>query len=97
MLYFGEISITVAIFGHISIYPSCHYQKNITGLSPRILTPLSTIFHLISWRSVLLEEESRAPGDDHWQTLSHKVVSSTPRLGGIRPRYVSVDEHWWRG
>jgi hypothetical protein len=36
----------------------------------------------ISWRSVLLVEETGGPGEDHppaashWQTLSHNVVSS---------------------
>jgi hypothetical protein len=40
---------------------------------------------VISWRSVLLVEETGGPGEDHrpvashWQTLSHNVVSSTPR------------------
>ena len=40
---------------------------------------------VISWRSVLLVEEIRVPGEYHrpvtsqWQTLSHVVVSSTPR------------------
>ena len=39
----------------------------------------------ISWRSVLLVEETRLHGENHrplashWQTLSHNVVSSTPR------------------
>ena len=38
---------------------------------------------VISWRSVLLMEETRVPGENHqpvashWQTLSHNVVSST--------------------
>ena len=38
----------------------------------------------ISFRSVLLVEEIRIPGENHrhasshWQTLSHTVVSSTP-------------------
>ena len=37
----------------------------------------------ISWRSDLLVEEIRVPGENHrsvasqWQTLSHNVVSST--------------------
>jgi hypothetical protein len=45
--------------------------------------PLSTIFQ--SYQSVLLVEETRVPGENHWtatsywQTLSHNVVSSTPR------------------
>jgi hypothetical protein len=44
---------------------------------------------VISWRSVLLVEETGAPTENHrpvtshWLTLSHNVVSSTPRLGGI--------------
>ena len=47
----------------------------------------NTIFNnisLISWRSVLLVEEIRRPGENYrpaasyWQTLSYNVVSSTP-------------------
>ena len=47
---------------------------------------LNTTFNnisVISWRSVLLVEETRVPGENHWlvashwQTLSHNVVSST--------------------
>jgi len=34
---------------------------------------------VISWWSVLLVEETRVLGEDHQQTLSHTVVSSTPR------------------
>jgi hypothetical protein len=40
---------------------------------------------VISWRSVLLVEETGVPGENHrpvtshWQTLSHNVVLSTPR------------------
>jgi hypothetical protein len=30
---------------------------------------------VISWQSVLLVEETRVPGENHWQTLSHNVVS----------------------
>jgi len=39
---------------------------------------------VISWRSVLLVEETRVPGENHppvishWQTLSHNIVWSTP-------------------
>jgi len=39
---------------------------------------------VISWRSILLVEETRVPRENHrpaashWQTLSHNVVSSTP-------------------
>jgi hypothetical protein len=41
---------------------------------------------VILWQSVLLMEETGVPGEchravtNHWQTLSHNVVSSTPHL-----------------
>jgi len=46
---------------------------------------------VISWRSVLLVEETGVPRDihrhvaSHWQTLSYNGVSSTPRH--YSPRY----------
>ena len=49
----------------------------------------------ISWRSVLLVEETGVPWENHrpaashWQTLSHNVVSSTPRLSRIRTHNVT--------
>ena len=39
---------------------------------------------VISWRSVLLAEETGIPGENHRQTLSHNFVSSTPH-----------HERWW--
>jgi hypothetical protein len=33
----------------------------------------------------------------HWQTLSHNVVSSTPRLSEIRTHNVSGDRYWLHG
>ena len=44
----------------------------------------------ISWRSVLLVQETGVPGENHRpvashrQTLSHNVVSSTLRLSGVQ-------------
>jgi hypothetical protein len=44
-----------------------------------------------------LVEETGVPGENHWpasshwQTLSHNVVSSTPRLSGIRTHNASGD------
>ena len=35
--------------------------------------------------------ENHRPAAIHWQTLSNNVVSSTPRLGGIRTQNVSGD------
>ena len=55
---------------------------------------------IISWWSVLLMEETGAPGENHrhagshWQTLLHNVVSSTPRLSGVRTHNVTSDRHW---
>jgi hypothetical protein len=53
----------------------------------------------IAWSSVLLMEVTVVPGENHrpvashGQTLSHKVVSSTPRLSWIRTHNVSGDRH----
>jgi len=49
---------------------------------------------VISWRSVLLVEETGEnyqPVASHVQTLSHNVVSSSPRLRGIRTHNVNGD------
>ena len=54
---------------------------------------------VISWRSVLLMEETGIPGENHlpvashWQTLSHNVLSSTPHMMGIQTHNVSGDKH----
>ena len=50
---------------------------------------------VISWPSVLLVKETgenHRPATNHWQTLSHNVVSSTPCLNRIRT-HVSGDRH----
>ena len=38
--------------------------------------------------------ENRRPAPSHWQTLSHNVVSSTPRLSEVRTHNVSGNRHW---
>jgi hypothetical protein len=55
---------------------------------------------VISWRAVLLVEETEVPRENHGsvinhrQTLSHNVVSSTHRPSWIRThKYVSGDRH----
>jgi hypothetical protein len=54
---------------------------------------------VISWQSVILVEVTGIPGENHRpaashrQTLSHNVVSSTHRLGGIRTHKFSGDRH----
>ena len=55
---------------------------------------------VISCRSVLLVEETRVPGENqrpvasHWQTLSYKFVSSTPRHEWGLKYNISSDRHW---
>ena len=54
---------------------------------------------VISWRSVLLVEETRVPGENHrpvtshLQTLSHYFALSTPSLRGVRTHNISGDRH----
>ena len=53
---------------------------------------------VISWRSVLLVEETEGPGENHrpiashWQTLSHNVVHLA--LIAIRIHNINGDRHW---
>ena len=56
----------------------------------------------ISWRSVLLMRVTGVPGENHrpvashWQTLSHNVVSSTPRISGVRTNYYAQFSNSWK-
>ena len=69
------------------------------GLGLCGVTPLSTIFQLYRggkfywWRKPEYLEINRWHAASHWKTLPHNVVSSTPRLSGIRT-HVSGDRHW---
>ena len=55
---------------------------------------------VISWRVVLLVGETGVSGENyrsatsHWQTLSHNVVSSIPRLSRIRTHNVKTYALW---
>jgi len=52
---------------------------------------------VILWRSVLLVEENRVPGENHrpvachWQTSSHNAVFSTPR----HEQDSKLQFQWW--
>ena len=65
---------------------SSRIQVFIIGLWLGLWCLIFNNISVISWRSVLLVEETGVPGENHrpapshWQTLSHKVVSSIPRL-----------------
>ena len=69
------------------------------GLGLLCLTPLSTIFQLYRggqfcwWRKPEYTGENNRPVLSHRQILSHNVVSSTPRLSGIRTHNVIGNRH----
>jgi hypothetical protein len=61
-----------------------------------VFNATSSNISAISWRSFLLVEETgenHQTAVSHWQTLSHNVVSSTPRHSVIRTYNVSGDRH----
>jgi len=67
--------------------PSYTVSSTLIGAMATVLVHNTTFNNIsvISWRSVLLVEETRVPGENHlsrtcqWQTLLHNVVSSAPR------------------
>jgi hypothetical protein len=66
------------------------------GLGFMVFNATFNNISVISWWPVLLVEEIRVPGENHWpaashwQTLSHNLVSSTPRLSGIWTHNVGI-------
>jgi hypothetical protein len=80
-------------------YFRCIYDKDKLRVRVRFMV-LNATFNNISvilWRSVLLVEETgdnHRPVASHWQTLSHDVVSSAPRLSEVRTHNFSGDRHW---
>jgi hypothetical protein len=75
-------------------YPSAPVSFNNIVL---VLTANFNTISDISWRSVILVEETAVPGENHrpvashWQTLSHNVVSSTPR----HEKDLNSQLKWW--
>ena len=70
------------------------YSFRITNMNEYVHT--FNIISVISWRSVLLVDKTgvpwknRRPAASHWQTLSHKDVSSKPCLIGVRTHNLVV-------
>ena len=66
----------------------------------RVINTTFNNVSVISWWSVLwvgkpeLHGENHGHAASHWQTLSHNVLTTTPRLREIRTHNVSGDRHW---
>jgi hypothetical protein len=82
-----------------------HVESNIfsllnCGINRVVINAIFNNISVISWRWVLMVEETIVPGENHrfvashWQTLSHNVVSSRPGLSWIRTQNVSGNRHW---
>jgi hypothetical protein len=71
------------------------------GLGFLVFTSTFNNISVKSWLSVLLVKETTGvPSENHrpvasqTQTLSHNVVSSTPRMSGVRAHNISGDRLW---
>jgi hypothetical protein len=62
---------------YTSILLTFSYVRN-TRFKVMVFNATFNNISFISWQSVLLLEETRVPRENHWQTLSHNVVWSTP-------------------
>ena len=67
------------------------YDFHCRGLGLWCLMPLSMSVLLVKQTGV--RWENHRPVASHWQTLSHNVVLSTPRLSGIWTHNISGDRH----
>ena len=75
----------------------------VVGLGLWCLTSLSTIFQIYCgsqfywWRKS--EYLEKTTDQSHWLTLSHNILSRTPRLGGVQTHNISGDwqDLWERG
>jgi hypothetical protein len=77
--------------------------NTISQTKPSIKKLINATFNNISvifWQSALLVKKTGVPGENHqpvashWQTLSHNVVSSTPRKEWVQTCNFRGDRHW---
>jgi hypothetical protein len=93
---------TIEDFRHLMLISQTNWQLHFNRGWFRLMVFNATFNNMsvISWQSVLLVEETGVPRENHrpvlshWQTSSHNVVSSTPRLNAIRTHNVSGRRHW---
>ena len=85
--YFRYISIQHICLVDKKSYTFLRYHGTLNvWVRVMVFNPTFNNISAISWRSVLLVEETRVPRENHrpaashWQTLSHNVVLSTPCL-----------------
>ena len=70
---------------HLKIYYHIHVYIILLLVRVMVFNATFNNISVISWRSVLLVEETGVPRENqqpaasHWQTWSHNVVSNTPR------------------
>ena len=87
---------TVILLRPLSLWHPCSEP---IGIRVRAIVFNDTFNNMsvISRRSILLVEETGVPGDNrrsaasYWQTWSYDVVSSIPRLSGIRTHNITGD------
>jgi hypothetical protein len=73
----------------VNVYEWKLVESKFLGLGVMVFNDSFKKISVISWRSVLLVEGTRIPGENHWsvashwQTWSHNVVLSTPHHEGV--------------
>jgi hypothetical protein len=96
---FGLVELLI-LYACVQFYmhqASDYHLSSKTGWWFMVFSTTFNNISVISWRSVLLVEETGVPRENHqpaashWQTLSHNVVHLA--LGGIRTHNISGDWH----
>jgi len=99
--YMGDLSRKVkSTSKRVRLNWQVAYKDNRSRFGFMVFNTTFNNISAISWQQVLLVEETKVPGENHWpvashwQTLSHNVVSSTPHLCRIWTHNVNGNMHW---